>query len=127
MTLDDVAERFEEECKKKTKKSKRRSQQGTKVVRKKAGSKKKSEKSSKKTLEEAKDVDETDDTVADIIITADEDSCQVCGTKFDDDSEEAQETWIGCDNCWRWYHYTCVHLMIKPTEEQYWCCSKCRT
>ena len=88
--------------------------------------KKKSKKSSKKTPEEAKDVDETDDTVADIIITADEDSCQVCGTKFDDDSEEAQETWIGCDNCWRWYHYTCVHLMIKPTEEQYWCCSKCR-
>lgn len=33
-------------------------------------------------LEEAKDVDETDDTVADTFITADQDSCQVCGNKL---------------------------------------------
>jgi len=27
-----------------------------------------------------------------------------------------QEIWISCDNCWRWFHFTFVGLMVKPEK-----------
>ena len=46
----------------------------------------------------------------------DKNMCQVCRGNHDDDDEEAQEGWIGCDErgCWRWYHYWCVGQLEMP-------------
>lgn len=34
--------------------------------------------------------------------------------------------WVGCDNCWRWYHFACAGLSVLPAEEDYWSCPKCK-
>ena len=58
----------------------------------------------------------------------DENICQVCGGNYDDDDEEAQEGWIGCDErgCWRWYHYWCVGHLDMPDPKLRWICPACK-
>ena len=49
----------------------------------------------------------------------DEDSnCQECGKAYEDDSEDDRKTWIGCDNCWRWFHYGRAGFKRKPSKKQ---------
>ena len=55
-----------------------------------------------------------------------ESECQKCKTSCEVDEEKQQATWIGCDNCWRWYHYQCAGLHVKPAEDDYWCCPFCK-
>ncbi|XP_062511201.1 uncharacterized protein LOC134187101 [Corticium candelabrum] len=55
----------------------------------------------------------------------DENKCQGCGGLFDNDSNERQEDWVGCEHCWRWYHYDCAGLSELPEDEDPWTCSKC--
>ena len=45
--------------------------------------------------------------------------CQSCGKKYDEDDEQLQDTWIGCNHCWRWYHFPCVDILVKATEEHF--------
>ena len=45
--------------------------------------------------------------------------CQNCGEKF---KKSELSTLVGCDECTRWYHKTCVD--IKDTNE-YWKCPEC--
>ena len=58
----------------------------------------------------------------------DENICQVCRSNYDDDDEEAQEGWIGCDErgCWRWYHYWCVGHLDMPDPKLRWICPACK-
>ena len=58
----------------------------------------------------------------------DENICQVCRGNYDDDDEEAQEGWIGCDErgCWRWYHYWCVGHLDMPDPKLRWICPACK-
>ena len=55
----------------------------------------------------------------------DENKCQGCGGKFEEDSDDRQEDWVGCELCWRWYHYDCACLPDLPEEEDPWTCPKC--
>ena len=55
----------------------------------------------------------------------DEDTCQGCQRKYQEDSLERQETWVGCEVCWRWYHYECGGLTALPEEDDPWACPKC--
>ena len=45
----------------------------------------------------------------------DEDTCQGCHRKYQEDSLERQETWVGCEVCWRWYTTMNVGLCQKRT------------
>ena len=126
LTLDEVAERFaaEEAQKSEQKKSKKKRAGCTKVARRKSlsgtqGVKATVKKSRGQNAEDsAKSSNDDEDAV--------EEKCQKCGKWYEDDDEEVKETWIGCDNCWRWYHYTCVDLLVKPSEDEYWCCHQCK-
>ena len=44
----------------------------------------------------------------------DEELCQGCQIRYDIDSSSDQECWIGCDFCWRWWHYWCASLTEMP-------------
>ena len=55
----------------------------------------------------------------------DENKCQGCGGKFEEDSDDRQEDWVGCELCWRWYHYDCACRPDLPEEEDPWTCPKC--
>ena len=55
----------------------------------------------------------------------DEDTCQGCHRKYQEDSLERQETWVGCEVCWRWYHYECGGLTAMPEEDNPWACPRC--
>ena len=47
----------------------------------------------------------------------DEDSnCQECVKAYDDDSEADRKTRIGCDKCWRWFHYGGAGLRESPRK-----------
>ncbi len=60
--------------------------------------------------------------------TEDENICQECGGHYEDDDEESQEAWIGCDErgCWRWYHYWCVGHLDMPDPKLKWICPACK-
>ena len=47
----------------------------------------------------------------------DVDHCQQCGGYYKTEDKSRQQDWIGCDSCWRWYHYTCVGLEEIPAED----------
>ena len=55
----------------------------------------------------------------------DERMCQGCGGEFEEDSDDRQEDWVGCDLCWRWYHYDSAGLSELPEEKDPWTCHKC--
>ena len=57
----------------------------------------------------------------------DENICQGCEGHFDDDDEESQEAWIGCDErgCWRWFHYWCAGQLDVPDPKLKWICPVC--
>lgn len=49
--------------------------------------------------------------------TKDLQGCQICfKSEWDDDS------WIGCDCCWRWYHCSCIN---NYNFNDYFCCEAC--
>ena len=39
--------------------------------------------------------------------------CQTCKKMEDGDAGQL----IGCDECWRWYHYKCVGFRRKPSAK----------
>jgi hypothetical protein len=51
---------------------------------------------------------------------------QRCKHTYEDDDKATQDTWIVCDNCWRWFHFTCVGLMVTPAKEEYWHSWQCK-
>ena len=59
-------------------------------------------------------------------IPQDELHCQHCGQKY---TEKESYLWIGCEShgCWRWWHYTCVHLPCLPADNETWICPVCST
>ena len=61
--------------------------------------------------------------------TEDENVCQGCNGNYDSDDEEAQESWIGCDEkgCWRWYHYRCGGELDMPDPKLKWTCPACKS
>ena len=46
--------------------------------------------------------------------TTDDGVCKECGGCYKDESVGVRKTWIGCDNCERWFHYTCFGLSEIP-------------
>ena len=46
--------------------------------------------------------------------------CFSCGDSFNND-----EDCVGCDSCWRWYHYQCVGFDCLPEESEEWYCLIC--
>ena len=33
-----------------------------------------------------------------------------------DDNEQDKKAWIGCDSCWRWFHYKCAgYKLVVPS------------
>ena len=121
LTLDEVKERYEQALAEKHQKQKGT---GTKVAKKKAsnGRGKQNTKSKKKQVQQnARDNDGAADHSDN-----DEEICQGCQKKYDTDNEAEKSTWVGCDNCWRWYHFPCAGLSVLPAEEDYWSCPQCK-
>ena len=58
-------------------------------------------------------------------IIEDEEHCQHCGGSYSSDSETRQQEWVGCDDCWRWFHSGCVGFIEMPDEEEEWKCPEC--
>ena len=60
--------------------------------------------------------------------TVDENICQGCGAHFDDDDEDDQQAWIGCDKkgCERWYHYWCAGFPNMPASHKKFICTFCK-
>ena len=56
-----------------------------------------------------------------------ENTCQGCGGNYDDEAEDSQRAWIGCDHpgSWRWYHYWCAGYKRKPQKKAKFICTKC--
>ena len=50
-----------------------------------------------------------------------EDVCQVCGK-----SDQEPNKWIGCDNCWRWFHFSCAGFRRKPSARSRFVCVHCK-
>ena len=53
-------------------------------------------------------------------------NCQECGKCYDDEDEKLQKAWIGCDKCWRWFHYQCVGFKRKPSKKTNFICRICK-
>ena len=49
--------------------------------------------------------------------------CQQCGKKYQ--QSDAKE-WVGCDHCWRWWHYKCLGLTRKPRKKDELKCIVCQ-
>ena len=51
--------------------------------------------------------------------------CEVCQTpcKDTDDIEEEVDNSVGCDNCYKWFHWGCVDFTGAGSNE--WYCTKC--
>ena len=58
-------------------------------------------------------------------ITEDAEHCQHCGDAYHDDDESRQQEWVGCDFCWRWFHYGCIGLEEIPEKDEQWKCPEC--
>ena len=41
--------------------------------------------------------------------------CGVCGAVYEDETEEV-ESWIACDTCYTWYHWSCVNVTVEPNS-----------
>ena len=55
--------------------------------------------------------------------TEDDGVCEECGGCFKDDSKSVRSSWMGCDNCDRWFHYQCLDLTSIP--DGFWSCKYC--
>ena len=64
-------------------------------------------------------------TVTTSPITEDAEHCQHCGDAYYDDDESRQQEWVGCDFCWRWFHYGCIGLEEIPEQDEQWKCPEC--
>ena len=57
----------------------------------------------------------------------DEDICQVCKVRYDEDDDDDKDGWIGCDGDRnRWYHYWCAGFKRMPTSRQQFLCQYCK-
>ena len=74
---------------------------------------------SKATVHEADDEDEACND-AESEEDKDTEHCFSCGHKFTDVGK-----CVGCDSCWRWYHYCCVRFHCLPKESKQWYCHIC--
>ena len=54
-------------------------------------------------------------------VIEDENHCQKCGRKY----MSSQKNWVGCDTCWRWWHFRCGGLSSMPCETEQWMCPVC--
>ena len=50
--------------------------------------------------------------------------CGQCGLEYIEETEEL-ESWVACDLCEHWYHFSCENIVNVPTEEIY-ICMKCK-
>ena len=59
----------------------------------------------------------------------DEECCQKCGGRCEDDDEAVKKTWIGCDGpgCWRWFHFQCAGFTRKPSKSTTFLCETCKS
>ena len=55
----------------------------------------------------------------------DKNTCQGCNGSFSDDNSDRQQTWVGCECCWRWYHHDCAGLTDMSEEDDPWACPRC--
>ena len=74
---------------------------------------------SKRVVQETSPATETEDSEG----TTDDGVCEECGGCYKDESVRVRKTWIGCDNCERWFHYTCIGLSEIPPG--HWSCQYC--
>ena len=49
--------------------------------------------------------------------------CALCGTP--EDSEDADEDWVQCSQCSRWYEETCAGVCIEDIKDLEWFCESC--
>ena len=69
---------------------------------------------SKATVHEADDKEEAcNDNDAESEEDKDTEHCFSCGHQFTNVGE-----CVGCDSCWRWYHYRCVGFHCLPKESE---------
>ena len=47
--------------------------------------------------------------------------CGVCGSVYEDETDEI-ESWIACDKCSTWFHWSCVNITLEPSS---FVCSHC--
>ena len=134
LTMDDFFERVMEEEKKKKeaeqkkKESRKAKSSGPKRQQSKARRKSKSKYSPSKISHAARSkhvVQETPPETEDSegSSTTDDGVCEECGGCYKDESARVRKTWIGCDNCERWFHYTCLGLSEIPRG--HWSCQYC--
>ena len=132
LTTDDFFERVREEEKRK-KEAEQKKQESRKARS--AASKRKQSKArrqskgkysprkvsarSKRVVQETSPATETEDSEG----TTDDGVCEECGGCYKDESVRVRKTWIGCDNCERWFHYTCIGLSEIPPG--HWSCQYC--
>ena len=45
--------------------------------------------------------------------------CTGCGRNL--------QSGIKCEQCERWYHYSCGNVKVQTAERENWCCDKCRS
>ena len=51
-----------------------------------------------------------------------EEYCGVCGTLYEEETDEI-EKWIACDaDCGTWYHWECTNIMVEP---EFYICVNC--
>ena len=55
----------------------------------------------------------------------DEEICLGCGSCYGAEGIQRQKAWIGCDACWRWYHYWCAGMSRKPRKNTEFLCDHC--
>lgn len=49
--------------------------------------------------------------------------CALCGTR--EDSSDAEENWIQCSNCDKWYEESCAKVLIEEVKDLVWFCQTC--
>ena len=67
----------------------------------------------------------TPDTSCAIQKEEDENVCQGCKKRYEEDSEEAKEWWLGCNTCWRWWHFQFADYVEMPDEDEHFQCPVC--
>ena len=48
--------------------------------------------------------------------------CQKCGGRY---LKKHSKKWVGCDYCWRWWHFNCLGLASLPDEKEELKCPVC--
>lgn len=117
----------EEQQKKKEEQQKKKEEQQKKKAKKNAGKKRKSKKSPSEQDEVQCAHDQHSDAEHASHDESDENICQGCLKSFDDDSPSEQEEWLGCDKCWRWWHFSCAGFDEMPDTSNPFNCPVCTT